>query len=215
MYHHQQNTQYPFGGYPYQPQAYYPPNRGHFPHLFHMWRQQPIRGQATWTEGGPVTQCGIPWSENSYMTVAVGGNAPYECGEAIKVRYPTTGRELIVTVVDRVPGYPANQINLHRQAFEALGANLDAGVINVEIIPSPNLEEEKWGKYLLEVTKIAYPGYNVVDYSFVNKTELSPTKVREVYDFVLQSPTEKIKIRGRVTYNPNTDRVLSFNLEEA
>lgn len=179
-------------------------------------RQQAIRGQATWTNGGPVTKCGIPWSTNEYMTVAVGENTPYECGEMIKVKNLSVAgeREVIVTVVDRVAGYPFNRINLHRRAFEALGANPSIGIVNVEITPHPQLEQEKWGKYLLEVTQVAYPSYQVTDYQSIEKTQDSPTETKEVYEFTLQSPQEQIKVRGTVVYNPKTDRIISFDIME-
>ncbi|WP_147532844.1 DUF3889 domain-containing protein [Bacillus marasmi] len=180
------------------------------------YRQKPIRGQATWTEGGAVTKCGIPWSRNRFMTAAVGVNTPYRCGQSLKIRNLSIpgGREIIVTVVDRVAGYPANRINLHRRAFEALGANPSLGVINIEIIPSPELEQEKWGKYLLEVTQTAYPGYNIIDYRSVGKQQLSPQQTKETFEFTLQSPRERLKVRGNVIYNPTTDRVVSFDLVE-
>ncbi|RXT02834.1 DUF3889 domain-containing protein [Ammoniphilus sp. CFH 90114] len=181
---------------------------------FYEARQQTIQGQATWTEGGPVTQCGIPWSHNEYMTVAVGVNTPYRCGQTLKIKNPLTQRELIVTVVDRVRDYAPNRINLHRRGFEALGANPAVGVINVEITPSPELGEEKWGKYLLEVTQAAYPRYRVTNYKFVSKTDLTAAQKKEIYQFILQSPQETIKVQGTVIYNPQTNRVISFDIKE-
>lgn len=198
---------------PHVNQSYY--NSRFYPtYPYYADRQQSIQGQATWTEGGQITQCGIPWSQNQYMTAAVGVNTPYQCGQTIKILYPPTQRALLVTVVDRVPGYPPNKINLHRKAFETLGANPDMGIINVEITPSPELEQEKWGKYLLEVTQTAYPSYNVTDYSFVGKTEVSPTQTKETYEFILESPQERIKVQGTVIYNPITDRIISFDVKE-
>ncbi|MCH1624573.1 DUF3889 domain-containing protein [Ferdinandcohnia quinoae] len=185
-----------------------------YPH--YVSRQQAIRGQATWTDGGRVTKCGIPWSYNEYMTAAVGDHSPYKCGQTLKIRNLSTpgSREIIVTVVDHVASYPPNKINLHRNAFEALGASINQGVIPIEIIPSPDLSHEKWGKYLLEVAQTAYPGFNVVDYKTVGKTQMSPERTRETFDFILQSPQESIKVRGTVIYNPKTNRVISFDLQE-
>lgn len=177
-------------------------------------RQQVIQGQATWTTGGQETKCGIPWSKNDYMTVAVGGNSPYQCGDAIKVRNPANGREVIVTIVDEVRGFPNNRINLHQRAFETLGVHLDQGTLNVEIIPSPDLEEERWGKYLLELVQTAYSGFDVSDYRVVSKTEISSNRMKETFDFELHRAQEELKIRGNVVYNSETDRVLSFNLAE-
>lgn len=179
-------------------------------------RQQAIRGLATWTNGGPVTECGIPWSTNEYMTVAVGEHTPFKCGETLKVKNLSVAgeREVIVTVVDRVTGYPTNRINLHRRAFEALGANPSIGVINVEFTPHPQLELEKWGKYLLEVTQVAYPNYQVTDYQLIEKTETSPTRTKEIFEFTLHSSQEQIKVRGTVIYDPRTDRVISFDIKE-
>lgn len=213
----------PYGWSPHQnqqniDQVYYYYNHAYYGHPYQLGhqRQKPIKGQATWTEGGQVTKCEIPWSHNSFMTAAVGVNTPYKCGQALKIRNLTTPgyREIIVTVVDQVPGYPPNKINLHRKAFEALGANPAMGVIKVEIISSPELEEEKWGKYLLEVTMTAYPGFNVTDYKSLGKTQISSEQTKESFDFSLQSPRERIKVRGTVIYNPITDRIISFNLEE-
>ncbi|WP_047986056.1 DUF3889 domain-containing protein [Ornithinibacillus californiensis] len=177
-------------------------------------RQQVVQGEATWTTGGQITKCGLPWSTNKFLTVAVGENSTYQCGDSLKVKNPVNGREIIVTVVDQVRGFPQNRINLHQKAFETLGANLNQGVIQVEIIPSPELEEEKWGKYLLELIQTAYPSFDVTDYNAVGKTEISPSQIKETYDFVLHQQQEEIKIRGNVIYNPQTDRVISFDLAE-
>ncbi len=203
------NQMYPYSTVPY----------GYVPqHNSSNYRQQvPIQGQATWTYGGQVTQCGIPWSENQYMTVAVGYNTPYRCGQLLKVTHMTAQgpKEVIVTIVDRVRGYPPNRINLHRRAFEALGARPEQGVINVSITPSPELEEEKWGKYLLEVTQVAYPNDKVVEYEQVSKQQLSGNQVREIYKFVIQSPQDGERtIQGTVIYDSQTDRVISFDIKE-
>ncbi|KHE67923.1 RlpA-like double-psi beta-barrel domain-containing protein [Halobacillus sp. BBL2006] len=208
-------------GYPYVTTPYleHPYSRYPYPHYFqhsqmHYDTRQPVRGQATWTEGGAVTQCGIPWSKNNFMTVAVGGNSPYQCGQTIKIKNVSNQKAVLVTVVDKVTNYPANRVNLHRKAFEALGANVETGVINVEIIGSPELEEEKWGKYLLEIVLSANPNYKVTDYSKVSKTQQAGNKTREVYKFVLKSPQETINIQGTVVYNPDTDKINSINFKE-
>ncbi|WP_156288712.1 DUF3889 domain-containing protein [Oceanobacillus salinisoli] len=214
---------YPYIPYVIQP---YPVNpydfqRSYYPNAYTMpsaneYRQQPIRGQVTWTEGGEVTKCGIPWSENEYMTAAVGEDSPYQCGQLLKIRNISApyGREIIVMVVDETPGFPPNRINLHRRAFEALGVNPDIGVLNVEIIPSPELEEEQWGKYLLEVTQAAYPNYNVTEYNLIGKTRVSETQIRETYQFIVQSPQETLRVQGTVTYNTETNRIVSFDIKE-
>jgi len=198
------------------PCAHMPQYRDSQSYAYVAERQQAIRGLATWTNGGPVTECGIPWSTNEYMTVAVGEHTPFKCGETLKVKNLSVAgeREVIVTVVDRVTGYPTNRINLHRRAFEALGANPSIGVINVEFTPHPQLELEKWGKYLLEVTQVAYPNYQVTDYQLIEKTETSPTRTKEIFEFTLHSSQEQIKVRGTVIYDPRTDRVISFDIKE-
>ncbi|WP_102349114.1 DUF3889 domain-containing protein [Bacillus sp. Marseille-P3661] len=208
------NGYYQHVPYYQQPQAYHPYYRS--PAISPYYSDYRITGQATWTDGGQVTKCNIPWSDNQYMTAAVGENTPYQCGQTLKIRNLSEPgqREILVEVVDRVAGYPANRINLHRRAFEALGANVSLGVINVEIIPTPELEQEKWGKYLLAVTQSAYPGYRVTDYKSVGKTQISPTQTREIFEYILHSQQEQIKIRGTVVYNPNTDRVISFDIKE-
>jgi hypothetical protein len=210
----------PYGYHSFQLNPYVQPdydyNRIYSDYPYQTIRQQAIRGHATWTDGGPVTKCGIPWSYDLYMTAAVGENSPFRCRQNLKIRNLSVpgGREIIVTVVDQVRGYPANRINLHRRAFEALGADPSLGVIDIEILPHPELEEERWGKYLLELTQIAYPGYNIIDFKSVGKFQPTAQQTKETYDFILQSPRETIKVRGNVIYNPVTDRVLSFNLKE-
>ncbi len=212
-------NQYQFNPYyasnPNAQQPYYDYYRAYpaYPNYFE-YRQQPIKGQATWTEGGQVTKCGIPWSDNEYMTAAVGEDSPYQCGQTLKIRNPQTQREILAEVVDKVQGFPANKINLHRRAFLALGANPNVGVINVEITPSPDVEQEEWGKYLIGVTQSAYPGYNVTNYKYVGKTQISPTQTKQAYEFILKSPQEEIKVQGNVIYNPNTNRVISFDIKE-
>jgi len=179
-------------------------------------RQQIVRGQATWTDGGQVTHCGIHWSINEYMTAAVGRNSPYKCGQTLKIKNlsQSSQKEIIVTVVDQVAGYPANKINLQKRAFEALGAKPEVGIINIEITPTPDLEQEKWGKYLLEVALTAYPGYNVTEYNTTEKVMLSAAQTKETYEYLLESPQGKLKVQGNVIYNPETDRVISFDLKE-
>ncbi|MFD2637868.1 DUF3889 domain-containing protein [Piscibacillus salipiscarius] len=196
---------YPFNRHMYQPQPMLP---------FFDGRQQVIQGQATWTEGGQVTQCNIPWSDNEYQTVAVSPRSGFQCGQSLKVRNPQNTREVIVEVVDSVPNNPPNRINLHKRAFEALGVDPDVGVLNVEIIPSPELEEEKFGKYLIELVQVGYPGYQVTNYNFEGSEEVSSNRTREAYLYTLVSPRETIKVRGSVVYNPNTNRVISFDLSE-
>ncbi|EKN63517.1 DUF3889 domain-containing protein [Schinkia azotoformans] len=209
-----------YGTYQYRTfhgQPYDNYNTGYLLDTTDNWdRQRPIRGQATWTTGGQVTKCGIPWSKNEYMTVAVGENSPYKCGQTLKIRNLTSPgqREIIVTIVDTVAGYPANKVNLHRNAFIALGANPSIGVINVEIIPSPELEKERWGKYLLEIIKTAYPTYNVTDFHFIRKTHVSPSQTKETYEYIVHSGQDNIRIQGNVVYNPNTDRVTSIDFKE-
>lgn len=212
---------YQYGHHPYHPNSYtqhpyYGYDRVYQGYAYPHTRQQPLKGHATWTDGGQVTKCNIPWSDNQYMTAAVGADSPFQCGQSIKVRNLSTpgSKEIIVTVVDQVRGYPANRLNLHRKAFEALGATAGMGVIEIEIIASPELEQEKWGKYLLLVTQAAYPGYNVRDYKSVEKTAVSADQTRESFDFVLQSSQETIKVRATVLYNPNTDRIITFDLKE-
>ncbi|RYG71834.1 DUF3889 domain-containing protein [Lentibacillus lipolyticus] len=186
-----------------------------FSHMYNDYiRQQTVSGQATWTEGGAVTKCGIPWSANQYMTAAVGPNSPYQCGQTLKIRNPATGREVLVTVVDETAGYSRNQITLHRRAFEMLGANPQQGVLNIEISPAPESEQQKWGGYLLKIAQTAYPSYQVTKYHFINEKLISSQQKQETYEYTLQSPQERITVQGTVVYNPKTDRILSFNIRE-
>ncbi|MFT4417166.1 RlpA-like double-psi beta-barrel domain-containing protein [Fredinandcohnia humi] len=112
---------------------------GYNPYFNWYYSRQPetIIGKATWTWGGVPTKCEIGWKYDNNMTVAVGENSPFRCGQRLKVRNLSfvPSKEIIVTVVDEVKNYPADRINLHRLAFEALGASPSVGVLNVEITP--------------------------------------------------------------------------------
>lgn len=185
------------------------------PYTVYSNRQQAVQGKATWTEGGQITKCGIPWSANQYMTAAVSANSPYQCGQTLKISNATLPqREVIVTVVDEVQGYPPNWINLHRRAFIALGAHLNQGVMNVIINPSPELENQEWGKYLLEVVQVGYPSFNIIEYTKTGETQLAGNRIRETYEYTLESLQERVKVRGTVIYNASTDRIVSFDVQE-
>lgn len=178
--------------------------------------QKRVRGQATWTEGGKTTKCGISWSYNNYITTAVGPNSPYKCGQTLKVSNISisTPKEIVVTVVDTVQGFPPNRLNLHKKAFEALGSPTSVGIIEIEITPMPDKEYGKWGKVLLGLTKNIYPNYNVVDFKFVSSQKISKTKTKETFDYILQSPQKKLKVRVTVIYNPKTEKIISINFED-
>ncbi|WP_416150439.1 RlpA-like double-psi beta-barrel domain-containing protein [Salipaludibacillus sp. HK11] len=182
-------------------------------------RQQAIRGQASWTEGGTVTRCDIPWSQNQYMTVGVGVESPYRCGETLYVRnLRIPGQSPVaVTVVDQVPGYQQDKINLHRVAFEALGANLDEGIIDVEIIIANEVEEDEdtWGSFLQGIVQTAYSEYTITNEQLVEQIEVTADRVREIYEFTLQSTEEEITVKGQVVFNPNTNRLISFDVNGA
>lgn len=185
----------------------------------HGWYEisQTIRGTATWTNGGPITKCGIPWSTNNYMTVAISPQSPYRCGQKLRIRNLSSQfpREIVVTVVDTVEGFPRNRINLHRRAFEALGAPTSIGLISVEITPiRQQVEYAKWGRLLLNLTKDAFPNYKVIDYQFVGSERISDNQVREVFDFILQSNSEKINVRATVVFNPANDKIHSITFVE-
>lgn len=216
--------------YPIMPPAPYLDNV--FPGMPHayrgeegMWRQQPIKGQALWTDGGQVTRCGLPWSMNNYMTAAVSANGPFSCGDKLLVRNVTSpdGKETTVTVVDQVVGYPDNKINLHRRAFEAIGANINEGVIEVEVIPeetaspiqTPSTPGHSTENFLMGMAQSAFPGYSITEYKAKEKTELSDDQIKEVFEFTLQSPQETTKVEGTVTYNPVTNKIISFDFKES
>ncbi|WP_449540245.1 RlpA-like double-psi beta-barrel domain-containing protein [Ferdinandcohnia sp. Marseille-Q9671] len=122
-------------------QHYYQPYTPQYPGPYYGWdwnrNPETILGKATWTWGGTPTKCEIGWSYDNNMTVAVGEKSPYKCGQQLRIRNVTfvPHQDIIVTVVDEVKNYPANRINLHRKAFEALGAAPSVGVLNVEITP--------------------------------------------------------------------------------
>ncbi|MBU9720916.1 MULTISPECIES: DUF3889 domain-containing protein [Bacillaceae] len=207
-------------------------------------RQQPLRGQATWTEGGDVTRCGIPWSHNQYMTAAVGTNTPYRCGQTLRIRNLTSSdqREIDVIVVDQVAEYPQTKVNLHRRAFEALGADPREGIIDVQIIPgsdsgqgipigvgqTPSPGEaglpgqltngmgqvNVWGQYFIGVVQSAFPGMQVANFRSVERVEKSPELIEETFEIQLQSQQEQITVRGTINYNPVSNKVKSVEFNE-
>lgn len=210
---------YPYNPYPvyYVPQQYYDYYRNYYsnPYYQHYYRQH-TQGQATWTEGGAVTKCNMPWSTNNYMTAAVGQGAPYQCGQKLTVKNMSSGQqqEIEVTVVDQVTGYPQNKINLHKRAFEALGASAETGVINVEISVYTQMDKGDWAKYLMSVTQAAYPEYQISDYKTIGETEIAKDRTKVTYEFVLQAPQGMMKVRTSAVYHPKTNKVLSFDVKE-
>ncbi|MBU8790760.1 YqzG/YhdC family protein [Oceanobacillus caeni] len=202
---------YYVNSFPYQPELPYERNTA-----FAYDERQPVHGQVTWTYGGPVTKCEMPWSENNYMTVAVARNSPYRCGQFIRLRniQAPYGREVVVKVVDEVKDYPPNRLNIHRNAFEALGVNPNVGVLNVEIIPASDSQMEGWGARLLHVVETAYPGYRIAEYHLLTKTKISNTAMKESYSFKLQSSQGNLDIQGDIIYNPKANRLSSFQIKE-
>src|SRR5699024_7172082 len=86
-------------------------------HPSRSYREQPVRGQAPWTEGRKVTKRRIPWSDQKYMSVAVGDTAPEKSGESLRIRNLSMpgGREIVGKVGGQVEGYPATKLTLHRR----------------------------------------------------------------------------------------------------
>ncbi len=198
-----------------------PANAAHFPSTHNQNRQtaQPsyrdsVYGQATWTNGGPITQCGIPWSHNAYMTAAVGTNSPYQCGQTLKVHHTSlfTPKDILVTVVDKVPGYPANKINLSRAAFQALGAKLSDGVADVQITTDPKIEEWEWGKYLLAAVQATFPNSTIFDYDYKGRTQASPDQIRQTYQFSLRSNGQQFNVLASALYNKNNNQLYKIEI---
>jgi len=181
-------------------------------HFYPEERQKVVRGQATWTEGGQYTKCGIPWSYNGFMTGAVGENSPYRCGEVIQVSSPETGKAIHVTVVDEVQGYPSNKINLHRRAFEALGANLDVGILDVQIVPGSTGEDGRLEEKLEEVVRFVYPNATIRSYQPIDRKLTEVRDIQEKSDFVLEVNGKKRTVRGEMTYQPESGEVVSIHL---
>lgn len=181
-----------------------------------MEREKSVKGHATWSEGGKITKCSIPWSHNEFMTTAVGSNSPYKCGEVLLVKNLANNKEIKVTVVDEIRGYPSNRISLHRKAFEALGANLDEGIINIEIMPAPVAEAARgdWGNYLLNVARAAFPQYNITGYQTIDQQPLESSQVQHTYDYFLESYEGTNTIRGNVIIDSSNNQVLSIDLKE-
>lgn len=183
-----------------------------------MVREQSVRGEATWTEGGSNTACGIPWSTNNYMTVAVGTHSPYECGQTLRIKNLSSSdhKEISVKVVDKVPGFPANKVNLHRRAFIALGADPEMGIMQVEIIPSSEMESEQdgWSEFLSKVIQTVFPGYQIINYRRTGKTEVSAKETKETFAFTLQSHQETKHIEGTVHYRPDTGKLIAVQIKE-
>lgn len=202
----------PYEGNPYYWNPYHAPSHETMVH----WeeRQQMVHGQATWTVGGQETKCGIPWSRNQYMTAAVGETSPFTCGQIVKVRNLQNGREISVMIVDEVRGFPANRINLHRRAFEALGADLNMGILNVGIEQSTGMEQGRFVSRLEGIVQTVYPNALPHDFQSVETLRTETGHIKEVYDFVMNSNGEESLVRGEIVYLPNTDHIVSLYLEE-
>lgn len=205
---------YPFPYYEMSPYYGYPYQDPSFQQQF--YERQPMRGIATWTNGGNVTKCGMPWSTNNFMTVAVSPNSPYSCGEKLRIRNLSTPsqRTITVTVVDEIASYGPHQISLHRRAFEALGAHPSIGILHVEIEPNNSVEYEKWGKLLLSVVKASYPSADVTDYEFVDATDLQDGRRQELFDFIVEQDNTRKRVRAMIIFHPATDQISTIHLQE-
>lgn len=186
----------------------------HHTHPYNMFRQPSIKGQATWTEGGQVTKCNIPWSENDYMTAAVGENSPFQCGETIKIRnlQAPFGREIYVKIVDEVEGYPEDKINLHRNAFEALGINPNIGIVQVEMIPISQEEERNWEQYILQIVQTTFPNSTIINYDLVRKNSPNTSQTMSTYLVTLNNMQNAFQIEANITYETPSNRVMSVQL---
>ncbi|NIK12085.1 RlpA-like double-psi beta-barrel domain-containing protein [Alkalibacillus almallahensis] len=173
-----------------------------------------ISGDATWTEGGPVTKCNLAWSDMNHMTTAVSTDSPYTCGQLLNVRFEDTGKEVTVKVVDTVAGYPQNRLNLHRQVFEALGANLDWGIIPIRIAVVPTDGNGQLRDVLWNVLGQTYPGATIKNSQWQEEENVSGGYLKESYLFTLGTSEGDMTVRGDVVFHPNTKRIRSINLTE-
>lgn len=198
---------YPLHGFQHQ--------TSHQAHPYNRFRQPTIRGQATWTEGGQVTKCNIPWSENEYMTAAVGESSPFQCGETIKIRnlQAPFGREIYVKIVDEVEGYPEEKINLHRKAFEALGINPNVGIVQVEMTPISQDEERNWEQYILQIAQSTFPNSTITNLDFVRKSSPNTSQTMSTYLVTLDNMQRLFQVEASVTYETPSNRVMSVQLK--
>ncbi|WEG11043.1 RlpA-like double-psi beta-barrel domain-containing protein [Pullulanibacillus sp. KACC 23026] len=184
-----------------------------------MEREKPVKGEATWTDGGSITKCNIPWSDNHYMTAGVGTNSPYKCGEMLHVKNLSNQKEINVIVVDEISSNHPKRITLHRKAFEALGAKLEEGLIHIEIVPvsksaSHTTGRSEWVNYLVNVTRAAFPHYIVKGYRPIEERQYTPSHIQESFDFFLQSQSGTKFVRGTVLFDVTSNQVLSVDLKE-
>ncbi|MDQ0159353.1 RlpA-like double-psi beta-barrel domain-containing protein [Alkalibacillus salilacus] len=173
-----------------------------------------ISGDTTWTEGGSVTKCNLAWSDMNHMTTAVSADSPYTCGQLLNVKFEDTGKEVTVKVVDTVAGYPPNRLNLHRKAFEALGANLDWGIIPIRISVVPTDGNGQLRDVLWNVLGQTYPGATIKNSQWQGEENVSGGYRKESYLFTLGTSEGDITVRGDVVFHPNTKRIRSINLTE-
>ncbi|MET3684327.1 rare lipoprotein A [Alkalibacillus flavidus] len=172
-----------------------------------------VAGDATWTEGGEVTKCNLSWSDMNNMTTAVSPNSPYQCGDLLKVTYLETGQSITVKVVDSVSGYPKNRLNLHRQAFQALGANLDLGVIPVVISRVSASNGSRYEQMLMNMMQAAFPNARMKQSRQTNKEQMSGGRMKETYEMVLETEVSDVTMQGDVVYHPTSQQVQSIHFK--
>lgn len=78
---------------------------------------------------GCNTASGEPLNQSEYQ--AAHKTLPF--GAQVRVTNPANGKTIIVTIVDRGPYVDGRILDLTTSAFEALGKNLSAGVVEVEM----------------------------------------------------------------------------------
>lgn len=72
----------------------------------------------------------------------------------------------------------------------------------------------KWGKIAVEVAKLNYPDSKISDYQYKGREEITDTQSKDTFELKIQSKDRTFTAKVMILFNPQTESLLSFSIEE-
>ncbi len=73
---------------------------------------------------------------------------------------------------------------------------------------------EKWSKMAIEVAKLNYPDSRISDYQYKGREEITDKQSKDTFELTVQSKDRTFKAKVMILFNPQTESLLSFSIEE-
>lgn len=68
----------------------------------------------------------------------------------------------------------------------------------------------KWGKIAVENTKLKYSNYDIVDYLYVGKENISKEIAKETFKLWLRNKTDEFGIIVEITFQKNSNKIIQI-----